>query len=119
MKTALITGVTGQDGLYLAEQFLEKGYRVVGMTRRTSTVTLERIAHLADDIKLVQGDLLDQKSLSEALRTIKPHAPRATCVRALLELAVGSETSVAWPGGRPRARDSSSVRLSGREDHDA
>jgi GDPmannose 4,6-dehydratase len=71
-KTALITGVTGQDGSYLAEFLLEKGYRVVGMTRRTSTVTLERIAHLVDEIGLVQGDLLDQNSLSEALRTIQP-----------------------------------------------
>jgi len=71
-KTALITGVTGQDGSYLAELLLEKGYRVVGMTRRTSTVTLERIAHLVDEIELVQGDLLDQNSLSEALRTIRP-----------------------------------------------
>ncbi|MBW3632289.1 MAG: GDP-mannose 4,6-dehydratase [Chloroflexi bacterium] len=71
-RTALITGITGQDGSYLAELLLEKGYRVFGMTRRTSTVTMERIAHLVDDLQIVQGDLLDQNSLAEALRTVKP-----------------------------------------------
>ena len=71
-KTALITGITGQDGSYLAEFLLEAGYRVVGMTRRSSTVTLERIAHLVDDVEIVQGDLLDQNSLVEALRTSRP-----------------------------------------------
>lgn len=72
MKTALITGITGQDGSYLAEFLLAKGYRVVGMTRRTSTVTDERIAHLAEHLELVAGDLADQTSLNEALRTIRP-----------------------------------------------
>ena len=71
-ETALITGITGQDGSYLAELLLERGYRVVGMTRRTSTVSIERIAHLVDDIELVQGDLLDQNSVAEALRSIRP-----------------------------------------------
>jgi GDPmannose 4,6-dehydratase len=71
-KTALITGVTGQDGSYLAEFLLDKGYRVVGMTRRTSTVTLERIAHLADSLELIQGDLLDQNSLSAAAQSFVP-----------------------------------------------
>jgi GDPmannose 4,6-dehydratase len=71
-KRALITGVTGQDGSYLAEFLLERGYDVFGMTRRTSTVTLERIAHLVDQIEIVQGDLLDQNSLAEALRSVRP-----------------------------------------------
>jgi GDPmannose 4,6-dehydratase len=71
-KTALITGVTGQDGSYLAELLLEQGYRVVGMTRRSSTATNERIAHLVDRIEVVQGDLIDQASLVEALRDIQP-----------------------------------------------
>jgi GDPmannose 4,6-dehydratase len=71
-RTALITGITGQDGSYLAELLLEQGYRVVGMTRRSSVATNERIAHLVDRIELVQGDLLDQASLVEALRTIRP-----------------------------------------------
>ena len=72
-RTALITGITGQDGSYLAELLLDKGYRVYGMTRRTSTVTMERIAHLVDDLEIVQGDLLDQNSLAEAIRTVRPN----------------------------------------------
>jgi GDPmannose 4,6-dehydratase len=71
-KTALITGITGQDGSYLAEFLLEKGYRVVGVTRRSSTDSNERIAHLAGRLELVQGDLLDQASLVSALDDIKP-----------------------------------------------
>jgi len=71
-KTALITGITGQDGSYLAEFLLEQGYRVVGMTRRTSTVTIDRIAHIMDAIEIVQGDLLDQNSLAQAVRDVRP-----------------------------------------------
>jgi GDPmannose 4,6-dehydratase len=71
-RTAFITGITGQDGSYLAELLLTKGYRVVGMTRRSSTGTQERIAHLGDRIEIVQGDLLDQASLIEALRDVGP-----------------------------------------------
>ena len=71
-KTALITGITGQDGSYLADFLLEKGYRVVGMTRRSSTATGERIAHLVGRLELVQGDLLDQASLVAALDEAKP-----------------------------------------------
>ncbi len=66
-KRALITGITGQDGSYLAEFLLEKGYGVIGMVRRTSTVTFDRIQHIQDDLELVQGDLLDQSSLIELL----------------------------------------------------
>jgi GDPmannose 4,6-dehydratase len=72
MKRALITGVTGQDGSYLAELLLEKGYEVYGMVRRASTEKFERIAHLMDSIEIVQGDLLDQNSLFHALDTIRP-----------------------------------------------
>ena len=71
-KTALITGITGQDGSYLAELLLEKGYRVVGMTRRSSVGTNERISHILDRISLIQGDLLDQASLVAALRDSQP-----------------------------------------------
>jgi GDPmannose 4,6-dehydratase len=67
-KRALITGITGQDGSYLAEFLLGKGYDVVGMVRRTSTVTFDRIQHIQDDLELIQGDLLDQSSLIEVLR---------------------------------------------------
>lgn len=72
MKTALITGITGQDGSYLAEFLLEQGYRVVGMQRRSSTETVGRIAHLLDKIELVQGDLLDQLSLIEIIKRYQP-----------------------------------------------
>ena len=72
MPTALITGITGQDGSYLAELLLSKGYRVVGMVRRSSTVTYERINHLLDDITVIQGDLSDQGSL---LSIFEDHEP--------------------------------------------
>ena len=71
-QTALITGITGQDGSYLAEFLLEKGYRVVGMTRRSSTTSDERIAHIQERIELIQGDLLDQASLVGAIRDAQP-----------------------------------------------
>jgi GDPmannose 4,6-dehydratase len=72
-RRALITGVTGQDGSYLAELLLEKDYEVYGMTRRASTENVERIAHLTDRISLIQGDLLDPPSLDAALREARPH----------------------------------------------
>jgi GDPmannose 4,6-dehydratase len=72
MPTALITGITGQDGSYLAELLLSKGYRVVGMARRASTVTYERIAHLLDDIIVIQGDLTDQGSLLSVFEEYEP-----------------------------------------------
>lgn len=72
MKRALITGITGQDGSYLAELLLSKGYKVYGLTRRTSTVNNERIQHIQDRIELIQGDLLDQSSLSAALMETEP-----------------------------------------------
>ena len=68
----MITGVTGQDGSYLAELLLDKGYQVAGMVRRSSTVSFERIAHLMDRVKFVSGDLLDQLSMVEALRSFEP-----------------------------------------------
>ena len=71
-RRALITGITGQDGSYLAELLLDKGYDVVGMVRRTSTVTFERIDHLMDRIELHSGDLMDPLSLIEALRAHEP-----------------------------------------------
>lgn len=72
MKKALITGITGQDGSYLAELLLKKGYDVYGLTRRTSTVNNERIAHIEDKITLIPGDLLDQSSLASALFETEP-----------------------------------------------
>jgi GDPmannose 4,6-dehydratase len=71
-RRAFITGITGQDGSYLAELLLDKDYEVFGMTRRASTENIERIAHLADRVTLIQGDLLDPPSLDAALRTAQP-----------------------------------------------
>jgi len=86
--TALITGVTGQDGSYLAEFLLDKGYRVVGVTRRSSTASGERIAHLAGRIELIQGDLLDQASLVSALVDTQP--------REVYNLAAQSFVPTSW-----------------------
>jgi GDPmannose 4,6-dehydratase len=87
-KSALITGVTGQDGSYLAELLLEKGYEVHGMVRRASTEKFERIEHLRDRITLHQGDLLDQRSLVDTLRAAKPDE--------VYNLAAMSFVAVSW-----------------------
>ena len=72
MRTALITGITGQDGSYLAELLLAKGYRVIGIVRRSSTTPYERIAHLVDRVELMSADLLDQHSLVDAMAECAP-----------------------------------------------
>ena len=72
-KVALITGITGQDGSYLAEYLLEQGYKVYGMVRRSSVEKFDRINHLIPNVELVQADLLDQLSLISILESIKPH----------------------------------------------
>jgi len=87
-KRALITGITGQDGSYLAEFLLEKGYQVFGMIRRSSYEKLDRIAHLQKDLELVQGDLLDQNSLAAAIRQADPHE--------LYNLAAQSFVPTSW-----------------------
>lgn len=71
-KKALITGITGQDGSYLAEFLLEQGYEVFGLVRRTSTVKYERIQHIQDDVTLLQGDMSDQTSLTSAIKASQP-----------------------------------------------
>jgi len=71
-KKALVTGITGQDGSYLAEFLLEKGYEVIGMVRRTSTLNFQRIDHIQDRLTLAQGDLLDQSSLVDIVREHRP-----------------------------------------------
>jgi GDPmannose 4,6-dehydratase len=88
MTRALITGVTGQDGSYLAELLLEKGYEVHGMVRRSSTERFDRIEHLRDRITLHQGDLLDQRSLVDALRAARPDE--------VYNLAAMSFVAVSW-----------------------
>ncbi|HEV3069907.1 MAG TPA: GDP-mannose 4,6-dehydratase [Solirubrobacteraceae bacterium] len=87
-RSALITGITGQDGSYLAELLLEKGYEVHGMVRRASTEKFERIEHLRERITLHQGDLLDQRSLVDALRAAKPAE--------IYNLAAMSFVAVSW-----------------------
>ncbi|MET0880441.1 MAG: GDP-mannose 4,6-dehydratase [Acidimicrobiales bacterium] len=72
-RRALITGITGQDGSYLAEHLLDHGYEVIGMVRRSSTVNFERIAHIQDRITIVPGDVLDEISMIEILSTHRPH----------------------------------------------
>ena len=72
MPTALITGITGQDGSYLAELLLEQGYKVIGMVRRTSTINFDRIRHFQEKVEIVQGDLLDQMSLISILQEYRP-----------------------------------------------
>ncbi|MFZ4518994.1 MAG: GDP-mannose 4,6-dehydratase [Microthrixaceae bacterium] len=88
-KRALITGITGQDGSYLAELLLDEGYEVIGMVRRSSTVTFERIAHLQDRIATVQGDLLDQASLIELLRTYRPQEVYNLAAQSFVQTSFG------------------------------
>src|SRR5687768_4016781 len=71
-RTTLITGITGQDGSYLAEFLLEQGYNVVGMVRRTSTVNLDRVEHIQNKLHIVQGDLIDLLSLVDIIREYEP-----------------------------------------------
>jgi GDPmannose 4,6-dehydratase len=88
MKRALITGITGQDGSHLADLLLERGYEVHGMVRRSSTEKFERIEHIRDRITLHQGDLLDQRSLVDAMRASKPDE--------IYNLAAMSFVAVSW-----------------------
>src|SRR5512137_3030441 len=71
-RTALVTGITGQDGSYLAEFLLSQGYKVVGMVRRSSTITFGRLRHIQDKINIVQGDLHDQSSLVDLIEKFEP-----------------------------------------------
>lgn len=87
-KKALITGITGQDGSYLAEFLLEKGYKVYGLTRRTSTPNYERIKHIASEIELLPADLLDQHSLTMAVKHANPDE--------IYNLAAQSFVTVSW-----------------------
>ena len=85
---ALITGITGQDGSYLAELLLAEGYEVVGLMRRSSTVNIERIHHIQDDLTLVSGDLMDEVSLINVLREHRP--------REVYNLAAQSFVQASW-----------------------
>ena len=87
-RRALITGITGQDGSYLAEHLLGLGYEVIGMVRRSSTVSFERISHIQDELTLVSGDLLDEVSLISVLAEHRPHE--------LYNLAAQSFVQTSW-----------------------
>ncbi len=87
-RRALITGITGQDGSYLAELLLDKGYEVSGMVRRSSTLNFERIAHIQDDIQILPGDLADENSLNDVLRRSNPDE--------LYNLAAQSFVQTSW-----------------------
>ena len=86
---ALITGITGQDGSYLAELLLDKGYEVIGMVRRSSTVNFERISHLQDDLNLVPGDLLDEASLIQVLREHRPEEVYNLAAQSFVQTSFG------------------------------
>ena len=87
-RRALITGITGQDGSYLADFLLEQGYEVHGMVRRSSTEKFERIDHIRDRLQLHQGDLLDQRSLVDTLRACQPEE--------IYNLAAMSYVAASW-----------------------
>ncbi|HJM31691.1 MAG TPA: GDP-mannose 4,6-dehydratase [Acidimicrobiales bacterium] len=88
-KRALITGITGQDGSYLAELLLEKGYDVVGMVRRSSTVNFERITHLMGDVEFVPGDLIDQMSMVEILQDHRPEEVYNLAAQSFVQTSFG------------------------------
>jgi GDPmannose 4,6-dehydratase len=88
-KRALITGITGQDGSYLAELLLDKGYEVIGMVRRSSTVNFERIAHLQDRITFVPGDLLDEMSMIHVLRNHRPQEVYNLAAQSFVQTSFG------------------------------
>ncbi|MBK5223752.1 MAG: GDP-mannose 4,6-dehydratase [Acidimicrobiia bacterium] len=88
-KRALITGITGQDGSYLAELLLDEGYEVVGMVRRSSTVNFERIAHIQDRVTLVPGDLLDEVSLINILREHRPEEVYNLAAQSFVQTSFG------------------------------
>jgi len=88
-RRALITGITGQDGSYLAELLLSKGYTVIGMVRRSSTVNFERIAHIQDRIELVPGDLLDEVSLINILRDHRPNEVYNLAAQSFVQTSFG------------------------------
>jgi len=88
-KRALITGITGQDGSYLAEFLLERDYEVIGMVRRSSTVNFERISHIQDKVTLAPGDLLDEVSMIEILRTYRPQEVYNLAAQSFVQTSFG------------------------------
>ena len=88
-RRALITGITGQDGSYLAEFLLARGYDVIGMVRRSSTVNFERIAHIQDDLTLISGDLLDEGSMISVIAEHRPHEVYNLAAQSFVQTSFG------------------------------
>jgi GDPmannose 4,6-dehydratase len=114
-KRALITGITGQDGSYLAELLLAKGYHVVGMVRRSSTVNFERIGHLQDDIELVPGDLLDEVSMIQIMRSQRPDEVYNLAAQSFVQTSFGQPVLTGETTALGVTRVLDAIRLS---DHD-
>lgn len=94
-KKALITGITGQDGSYLAEFLFEKGYEVYGMVRRSSLERFDRINHIINKIHLVQGDIIDQSSLDEAIKIVQPDEVYNLCAQSFVPTSLNQPTLTA------------------------
>ncbi|CAB4618479.1 unannotated protein [freshwater metagenome] len=114
-KRALITGITGQDGSYLAELLLAKGYHVIGMVRRSSTVNFERIGHLQDDIELVPGDLLDEVSMIQIMRSQRPDEVYNLAAQSFVQTSFGQPVLTGETTALGVTRILDAIRLS---DHD-
>lgn len=96
MKSTLITGITGQDGSYLAELLLEKGYNVYGLIRRLSTPNLSRIEHILDRIELIEGDLTDQSSINNALKDPLPDEVYNLAAQSFVATSWNREVGLDW-----------------------
>ncbi len=110
-RRALITGITGQDGSYLAELLLDKGYEVVGMVRRSSTVNYERIAHLMDSVQFHSGDLLDQLSMVEALQEHRPDEVYNLAAQSFVQTSFGQPVLTGETTGLGVTRLLDAIRL--------
>ncbi len=110
-RRALITGITGQDGSYLAELLLDKGYEVIGMVRRSSTVNFERIAHLQDKITFVSGDLLDEISMINILREHRPEEVYNLAAQSFVQTSFGQPVLTGETTGLGVTRVLDAIRL--------
>ena len=114
-KRALITGITGQDGSYLAEFLLGKGYEVIGMVRRSSTVNFERIAHIQDQVRFVPGDLLDEVSMIDLLRTYRPEEVYNLAAQSFVQTSFGQPVLTGEVTGLGVTRLLDAIRLVDRD----
>lgn len=110
MQKALITGITGQDGSYLAEFLLEKGYKVFGMVRRSSVERFDRIDHIVDELHLIQGDITDQSSLDEAIKMTNPDEVYNLCAQSFVPTSWNQPTLTANVNALGTARILEAIR---------